>query len=88
MAQTITDLFLTVWKLGPEWGKGAIIQDGQVTMLDLPKAHGIPYMEAFSLSFSTKVVGKGIQFPWLGVLFGSIPVSKSLGNQIGQVTYF
>ena len=49
IAQTITDLFLTVWKLRPEWGKGAIGQDGQVTILDLPKAHGIPYMEVYIL---------------------------------------
>ena len=48
MAQTITYLFLTVWKLRPELGKGAIGQDGQVTILDLQKAHGIPYMEVFS----------------------------------------
>ena len=33
----------------PEWGEGAISQDGQVTILDLPKAHGIPYMEVYSL---------------------------------------
>ena len=49
MAQTITDLFLTVWKFRPESGKGAISQDGQVTILDLPKAHGIPYMEVYTL---------------------------------------
>ena len=49
MAQTITDLFLTVCKLRPEWGKGTISQDGQVTILDLPKVHGIPYMEVFTL---------------------------------------
>ena len=49
MAQTITDLFLTVWMLRPEVGKEAIGQDGQVTILDLPKVHGIPYMEVFGL---------------------------------------
>ena len=49
MAQTITDLFLTVWKLRPESGKGAIGQDGQVTILDLPKAHDIPYVEVYTL---------------------------------------
>ena len=49
MAQTITDLFLSVWKLRPEWGKGAIGQDSQVTILDFPKAHDIPYMDIFSL---------------------------------------
>ena len=37
---------------------------------------------------SAKVVGKGIQFPWLGVLFVIISVSKSLGNQIGQGDHF
>ena len=49
MAQTITDLFLKVWKLRPEWGKGAIGQDGQVTILDLPKARGILYIEVYTL---------------------------------------
>ena len=40
---------LTPQCLRPEWGEGAIGQDGQVTILDLPKAHGIPYMEVYSL---------------------------------------
>ena len=44
-----TELVLTLQYLRPEWGEGAISQDGQVTMLDLPKAHGIPYMEVYSL---------------------------------------
>ena len=43
------DLVLTVQYLRPEWGKGAISQDGQVTILDLPNAHGIPYLEVSSL---------------------------------------
>ena len=43
------DLVCTVQYLRPEWGKGAIGQDGQVTILDLPKAHGIPYLEVSSL---------------------------------------
>ena len=43
------DLVCTVQYLRPEWGKGAISQDGQVTILDLPKAHGIPYLEVSSL---------------------------------------
>ena len=45
----VTDLMFTVQYLRPEWGKGAISQDGQVTILDLPKAHGIPYLEVSSL---------------------------------------
>ena len=44
-----TDLVLTLQYLRPEWGEEAISQDGQVTILDLPKAHGIPYMEVYSL---------------------------------------
>ena len=40
---------LTLQYLRPEWGEGAIGSDGQVTILDLPKAHGIPYMEVYSL---------------------------------------
>ena len=47
--QTVTDLMFTVQNLRPEWEKGAISQDGQVTILDLPKAHGIPYLEVSSL---------------------------------------
>ena len=46
---TVTDLMFTVQYLRPEWGKGAINQDGQVTILDLPKAHGIQYLEVSSL---------------------------------------
>ena len=30
--------------------KGAVGQDGQVTILDLSKAHGIPYMEVSTLN--------------------------------------
>ena len=44
----VTNLMFTVQYLRPEWGKGAIGQDGQVTILDLPKAHSIPYMEVSS----------------------------------------
>ena len=40
---------LSVPKLRPEWGKGAISQNGQVTILDLPKAHGITDMEVITL---------------------------------------
>ena len=39
---------LTPQCLGPEWGERAISQDGQVTTLDLPKAHGIPYKEVYN----------------------------------------
>ena len=49
MVQTIIDLIFSVPKFRPEWGKGTISQDGQVTFLDLPKAHGIPYMEVYIL---------------------------------------
>ena len=45
----VIGLMFTVQYLRPEWGKGAIGQDGQVTILDLPKAHGIPYLEVSSL---------------------------------------
>ena len=37
-----------------------------------------PYIKwKFPITLSLKGVGKGIQFPWLGVLFGSILVIKS-----------
>ena len=45
----VTYLVLLVQCLRPEWGKGAISQDGQVTIVDLPKAYGIPYLEVSSL---------------------------------------
>ena len=45
----VTDLMFTVQYLRPEWGKGEISQDGQVTILDLPKVDGIPYLEVSSL---------------------------------------
>ena len=40
---------LTPQCLRPEWGERAISQDGQVTILDLPKTHGIPYMEVYNI---------------------------------------
>ena len=43
------DLMLTAQYLRPGWGKGAISQDGQVTILDFPNAHGILYLEVSSL---------------------------------------
>ena len=46
---------LTPQCLRPEWGEGAISQDGQVTILDLSKAHGIPYMEVYNLQPCTLV---------------------------------
>ena len=42
-------LLFTVQKLRPEWREGAISYDGQVTILDLPKAHGIPYLDVSTL---------------------------------------
>ena len=51
------DLVLTPQYLGPEWGERAISQDGQVTILDHTKAHGIAYMELYdppTLYFSGK----------------------------------
>ena len=48
-------LMLTPQCLRPEWGERAISQDGQVTILDLPKAHGIPYMEVYNLQPCTLV---------------------------------
>ena len=49
--------------LRPEWGERAISQDGQVTILDLPKAHGIPYMEVFSLQPCTLVYNTVSKLP-------------------------
>ena len=46
---------LTPQCLRPEWGERAISQDGQVTILDLLKTHGIPYMEVYNLQPCTLV---------------------------------
>ena len=53
---------LTPQCLGPEWGERAISQDGQVTILDLPKAHGIPYMEVYNLQPCTLVEIQSLSF--------------------------
>ena len=50
MAQTITDFVPNSLEAQTRMRERAISQDGKVTMLDLPKAHGIPYMEVFSLT--------------------------------------
>ena len=49
--------------LRPEWGERAISQDDQVTILDLPKAHGIPYMEVYSLQPCTLVYNTVSKLP-------------------------
>ena len=49
IVQTDTELMFTVQKLRPEWGKEQLVQDGQVTILDLPEAHGIPYLEVYTI---------------------------------------
>ena len=49
MAQTIIDLVPHSLEAQTRMREGAVVQDGQVTILDLQKAHGIPYMEVFSL---------------------------------------
>ena len=59
---TVADSVLIPQCLRPEWGEGAIGQDGQVTILDLPKAHGIPYMEVYSLQPCTLLYNKSLSF--------------------------
>ena len=54
---------LTLQCLRPEWGEAAINQDGQVTILDLPKAHGIPYNEVYSLQPCTLLENKVSKLP-------------------------
>ena len=49
MAQTIIDFALHSLEAQTRMRKGAASQDDQVTILDLQKAHGIPYMEVFNL---------------------------------------
>ena len=72
-----TDLVLTLQYLRPEWGEGAISQDGQVTILDLPKAHGIPYMEVYSLQPCTLLSNTVSKLP-CGTADGNFPILPSL----------
>ena len=51
--------------------------------LQISKGDGI-----FQTYLLSKGIGKGILLLWPGVLFGPIPVSKSLGKQIGQCDLF
>ena len=76
MAQTITDLFLTVWKLRPEWGKGAIGQDGQVTILDLQK-HMAYHIWKFLVSNSLILIYK----PYRRWKFPTYHSSKVVGKE-------
>ena len=79
-----TDLVLTLQYLRPEWGKGAISQDGQVTILDLPKAHGIPYMEVYSLQPCTLLPNTVSKLPCITAdgNFQSYLLSKGIGKAI------
>ena len=79
-----TDLMLTLQYLRPEWGKGAICQDGQVTILDLPKAHGIPYMEVYSLQPCTLLYITVSKLPCITAdgNFQSYLLSKGIGKGI------
>ena len=79
-----TDLVLTLQYLRQEWGEEAIGQDGQVTILDLPKAHGIPYMEVYSLQPCTLLSNTVSKLP-CGTAdgnFQSYLLSKGTGNGI------
>ena len=70
--------------LRPEWGERAIGQDGQVTILDLPKAHGIPYMEVYSLQPCTLVYNTVSKLPCITAdgNFQSYLLSKGKGKGI------
>ena len=70
--------------LRPEWGERAIGQDGQVTILDLPKAHGIPYMEVYSLQPCTLVYNTVSKLPCITAdgNFQSYLLSKGKGKEI------
>ena len=79
-----TDLMLTLQYHRPEWGEGAIGQDGQVTILDLPKAHGIPYMEVYSLQPCTLLYITVSKLPCItaGGNFQSYLLSKGIDKGI------
>ena len=81
---TDTDLMLPLQYLRPEWGKGAISQDGQVTILDLPKAHGIPYMEVSSLQPCTLLYNTVSKLPCITAdgNFQSYLLLKGVGKGI------
>ena len=75
---------LTPQCLGPEWGEGAISQDGQVTILDLPKVHGIPYMEVYRLQPCTLLDNTFSKLPCgtADGIFQSYLLSKGKGKGI------
>ena len=75
---------LTLQCLRPEWGEGAIGQDGQVTILDLPKAPGIPYMEVYSLQPCTLMENTVSKLPCdtAGGNFQTYLLSKGKGKGI------
>ena len=79
-----TDLVLTLQYLRPEWVEGAISQDGQVTFLDLPKAHGIPYMEVYSFQPCTLLDNTVSKLPCSTAdgNFQSYLLSKGIGKGI------
>ena len=68
----------------PEWGERAISQDGQVTILDLPKAHGILYMEVYNLQSCTLVENAVSKLPCNTAdgNFQSYLLSKGIGHGI------
>ena len=70
--------------LRPEWEEKAISQDGQVTILDLPTAHGIPYMEVYSLQPCTLVYNTVSKLPCITPdgNFQSYLLSKGKGKGI------
>ena len=74
---------LTPQCLGPEWGERAISQDGQVTILDLPKAHGIPYMEFYNLQPCTLVEITVSKLP-CNTVDGKFPIIPSLQKGTGK----
>ena len=75
---------LTLQYHRPEWEKGAISQDDQVTILGLPKAHGIPYMEVYSLQPCTLLYITVSKLPCITAdrNFQSYLLSKGIGNGI------
>ena len=70
IVQTDTELMLTVQKLRPEWGKEQSVQDGQVTILDLPR----DFQEHMAYHIWKFTPSKPI------ILISNLQISKGDGN--------
>ena len=84
ITHTITNSALDCLEALARMKERAFGQDGQVTILDLPKAHGIPYLEVSSLQPCTSQYFIVSKFPCITAdgNFQSYLLSKGIGKGI------